>query len=71
LVETNYAQIAKAFGCNGIRVEEPSQLADALREALASNGPTVLDVVVTRDPAQMLPAVDNRTVKAKKGDRIA
>jgi hypothetical protein len=24
--------------------------------------PTVLDVVVTRDPAHMLPAVDNRTV---------
>jgi acetolactate synthase-1/2/3 large subunit len=31
----------------------------------------VLDVVVTRDPAHMLPAADNRTVQIKKGDRIA
>jgi hypothetical protein len=29
--------------------------------------PTVIDVVVTRDPAQMLPAVDNRTVEIKRG----
>jgi len=28
-------------------------------------------VVVTRDPARMLPAVDNRTVQIKKGDRMA
>ena len=33
--------------------------------------PTAIDVVVTRDPAQMLPAVDNRTVEIKKGDRVA
>ena len=30
-----------------------------------------IDVLVTRDPAKMLPAVDNRTVVAKKGDRVA
>jgi acetolactate synthase-1/2/3 large subunit len=71
LVETNYAAIAKAFGCNGIRVDKPGQLEVALRQALSSSGPTVVDVVVTRDPAQMLPAVDNRTVKTAKGDRIA
>jgi acetolactate synthase-1/2/3 large subunit len=33
--------------------------------------PTVIDVVVTRDPAQMLPAVDNRAVEIKRGDRVA
>ncbi len=31
----------------------------------------VIDVVVTRDPAKMLPGVDNRTAKVEKGDRIA
>ena len=30
-----------------------------------------IDVVVTRDPAHMLPAVDNRTVEIKHGDRVA
>ena len=33
--------------------------------------PTVVDVVVTRDPGQMLPAVDNRTVEIRQGDRVA
>ncbi|MCB1719350.1 MAG: thiamine pyrophosphate-binding protein, partial [Candidatus Competibacteraceae bacterium] len=72
LAEVNYAKVAEALGCRGIRVEQPQQLADALQTAMAENGcPTVLDVVVTRDPGQMLPGVDNRTAQVKKGDRIA
>lgn len=72
LAETNYANAAEALGCRGIRVEHPGELADALAQALAEPGrPTVLDVVVTRDPAKMLPAADNRAVQVKKGDRIA
>lgn len=72
LAETNYARVAEAMGCLGIRVEEPGALAGALQRALAETGrPTVLDVVVTRDPAKMLPAADSRAVKVKKGDRVA
>jgi acetolactate synthase-1/2/3 large subunit len=72
LEEVNYANAANALGCEGIRVEDPSQLAEALRTGMANKDqPTVLDVVVTRDPAKMLPAVDNRTAQIKKGDRIA
>src|SRR5437016_6245113 len=72
LVEMDYAAIARAMGCNGIRVEDPDRLGEALRTGLAERArPTVLDVVVTRDPARMLPAVDNRTVEIKQGDRVA
>ncbi len=72
LVEMDYAAIARAMGCNGIRIEDPERLGDALRTGLAERTrPTVLDVVVTRDPARMLPAVDNRTVEIKQGDRVA
>lgn len=72
LAETNYAKLADAMGCHGIRVEDPSKLADALKEAFAeTDRPSVIDVMVTRDPAKMLPAVDNRTVQVKKGDRVA
>ena len=71
LAETNYADVAQAFGCHGIRVEQPGELADGLRSAMSTPGPSVVDVVVTRDPAKMLPAVDNRTVAVKKGDRVA
>ena len=34
---TNFADVARVFGLRGIRVEEPSQIAPALREALASD----------------------------------
>ena len=72
LAETNYAQAAEALGCHGVRVERPDQLASAIRSGIENKGqPTVIDVVVTRDPAKMLPAVDNRAVKVKKGDRVA
>src|SRR5262249_32982520 len=72
LVEMNYAAIARAMGCGGIRVEDPETLSGALRRGMEERDrPTVIDVVVTRDPAQMLPAVDNRTVEIKQGDGVA
>ena len=70
LVEMDYAAIARAMGCNGIRVDDPDKINAALREGLANtSSPTVLDIVVTRDPAKMLPGVDNRTLTVTKGDR--
>ncbi|MEM9027462.1 MAG: thiamine pyrophosphate-binding protein [Pseudomonadota bacterium] len=70
LVEMDYAQIAKGFGCLGIRVSDPAHLAGSIREGLDNTStPTVIDVIVTRDPAKMLPAADNRTLKVQKGDR--
>jgi acetolactate synthase I/II/III large subunit len=72
LVEMDYAAIARAMGCAGIRIEDPERLGAALRDGLAERSrPTVLDIVVTRDPARMLPAVDNRTVEIRQGDRVA
>lgn len=70
LVEMDYAAIAKGFGCRGIRVSDPEKLAAALQEGLDNTStPTVIDAIVTRDPAKMLPAADNRTLKVQKGDR--
>ena len=72
LAETNYANVANAMGCHGIRVEQPGDIAAALKSAFAeTTRPSVIDVMVTRDPSRMLPAVDNRTVTVKKGDRVA
>jgi acetolactate synthase-1/2/3 large subunit len=72
LNELNYASLAQGFGCEGIRVEDPNDLADAIQTGIGNRSqPTVVDVVVTRDPSKMLPGVDNRAVEAKKGDRIA
>jgi acetolactate synthase I/II/III large subunit len=72
LSETNYGAVAEAMGCHGVRVQSPDMLEAALRAAFdEKTRPSVIDVVVTRDPARMLPGVDNRTVKVKKGDRVA
>lgn len=70
LVEQDYAAIANAMGCEGIRVTDPERLSDAIRVGLENTStPTVIDIVVTRDPAKMLPGVDNRLIKVTKGDR--
>ncbi|MCH8184354.1 MAG: thiamine pyrophosphate-binding protein [Proteobacteria bacterium] len=72
LSEIDYARVAEAMGCRGIRVEDPGALAGALAQGLAERDrPTILDVVVTRDPAKMLPGVDARTLEIKPGDRPA
>ena len=61
-----------AMGCHGIRVEDPDRLAAAIEAGLDTHDvPTIIDVVVTREPGQMLPGVDSRTVTVKEGDRVA
>ena len=72
LHETDYAGVATAMGAYGVRVDTPEGLVPAFREAFSrTDGPTVLDVIVTRDAAKMLPAADSRAVQVKKGDRVA
>lgn len=71
LNEVDFASVANVMGCTGIRVEDPEEIESALRKAMNTKGPVVLDVIVTRDPAKMLPGVDSRAAVIKKGDRIA
>jgi len=47
--DMNFANVAKAIGVNGIRVEDPKDLAGALKEALTCGQPTVVDVVTSFD----------------------
>lgn len=42
----DYAAVARAFGCVGIRVTHPSQIRPALEEAFASGRPALIDVVI-------------------------
>jgi acetolactate synthase-1/2/3 large subunit len=62
--DVDYGAVARAFGCYGRRVAEPGELRGALDEALQCGLPAVLDILITTDPAQMLPSVDARTVQA-------
>jgi acetolactate synthase-1/2/3 large subunit len=72
LSETNYANVARELGCEGIRVDDPAQLEAAFKKGITTKDvPTIIDVVVTRDPSKMLPGVDSRTAPIQKGDRPA
>jgi acetolactate synthase-1/2/3 large subunit len=45
----DFAKMTEAMGGRGIRIEHPDQFGDAYREAIRSNVPTVIDVVINRD----------------------
>ena len=60
LTETNYANVARELGCQGIRVDDPDDLGAAFSKGIATRDtPTIVDVLVTRDPSKMLPGVDS------------
>ena len=45
-----YAEIAQAYGAEGIKVTSADELLPALRDAIASGKPTVLDVPMINNP---------------------
>jgi acetolactate synthase-1/2/3 large subunit len=45
--KTNYARIAEDFGCMGIRVETPAEIAPAIKSALKADKPVVIDVMTS------------------------
>ena len=49
--DMDFAAIARAIGCRGIRVERVEQIGPALREALGGAEPTVVDVVTSSRPS--------------------
>lgn len=56
LKNPNFAAMAEAVGIKGIRVEDPQALEGAIREALAHDGPALVDVVSARQELIMPPA---------------
>jgi acetolactate synthase-1/2/3 large subunit len=48
-IDTDFAAIARGFGCQGIRVEKPQDIAPAIEKAKTAQVPTVIDVMVSRD----------------------
>lgn len=48
-LDIDHAKVAEAFGCRGARVTSAEQFEAALRGAVAHDGPTVIDVVVSKD----------------------
>ncbi len=77
----NFADLAKALGMHGARVEEPNDVAGALRAAFAYPGPALVEVMVNRQELSMPPSVSfgqakgfslwaARTVLSGRGDEV-
>ena len=49
-MQTDNGAVARGFGAYGVQVQDSRDLADALREAVASGRPAVVDVVIDRSP---------------------
>jgi pyruvate dehydrogenase (quinone) len=77
----NFAEVARAAGLHGVRVERHDQLDDALRTALAHDGPAVIEVMTARQELAMPPAITaaqvggftlwaTRSVLSGRGDQV-
>jgi len=44
----DFVKLAEAFGCKGIRIDDPADLDEAIREMLAFNGPVIFDCRVEK-----------------------
>jgi pyruvate dehydrogenase (quinone) len=64
LKNPNFAAMAEAAGVRGIRLEDPNDVEDGIRAALAHNGPVLVDAVVNRTELVMPPSV---TLEMAKG----
>jgi acetolactate synthase-1/2/3 large subunit len=44
----DFVKLAEAFGCKGIKCDDPDDLDDAIREMLAYDGPVIFDCLVEK-----------------------
>lgn len=49
-IRPNYAEIARAYGCDGVRIQSAPEFSPALRRALESGRPWVIDVPMKNNP---------------------
>jgi len=59
----NFANMAEAIGIRGVRVEDPSELPDAIQSAFAHAGPVLVDVLVNRQELAMPPKIELEQAK--------
>ena len=60
----SFAEVARAVGLHGVRIEHPSELDDGLRAALAHDGAAVIEVMTAREELSIPPGI---TVAQAKG----
>ena len=63
LTNPDFAAMAQAMGVHAARVEDPADLAEAVKTALAHDGPALVDVVTNRHELAMPPKVELEQAK--------
>jgi pyruvate dehydrogenase (quinone) len=77
----SFAEIARAVGLYGVRIERPSELEDGLRTAFAHDGPTVVEVMTVRHELSIPPKITaeqasgftlwaTRSILSGRGDEV-
>jgi acetolactate synthase-1/2/3 large subunit len=66
--DTDHAGIARSFGLRGVRVEDPLDVEPVLREALASEGPTFIDIVTECETTELPPVGKFYRAQVKRGE---
>jgi acetolactate synthase-1/2/3 large subunit len=49
----DFVKLADAYGAKGFRIEKPSELSAKMKEAFATPGPVLIDVVIPKEEAVM------------------
>ncbi|HSJ57916.1 MAG TPA: thiamine pyrophosphate-dependent enzyme, partial [Anaerolineae bacterium] len=65
--DVDYAGIARGFGLQGLRVEDPADVEPVLRRALASGRPTLVDIVTECETTEVPPVTKFLESAQKKG----
>jgi branched-chain amino acid aminotransferase len=56
--DVDFSAVARAVGCDGVRVTDPARLRGAIEDALGNARPTVIDVVIDHDAVAPVTAYD-------------
>jgi pyruvate dehydrogenase (quinone) len=81
LKNPSFAEVARAIGLHGVRVEHPSELDDAMGAGLAHDGPAVIEVMTTRQELSIPPKITaqqaggftlwaTRSILSGRGDEV-
>lgn len=63
LKNPNFAAMAEAVGIKGVRLEHPEDVESGIREALAHDGPVLIDAVVARTELPVPPSINVEMAK--------
>lgn len=71
LAPVEFAQVTQAWGIRGTRIDDPARMGDQLGEALAADGPELIEVLFDPHDMPMTPTINREHATASPGDSPA